>query len=49
MPYELFIALRYLKAKRKQVMISVITVIAIAAVAAGVRISLAPPTAVMRP
>jgi lipoprotein-releasing system permease protein len=36
MPYELFIALRYLKAKRKQVMISVITVIAIAAVAAGV-------------
>lgn len=36
MPYELLIALRYLKAKRKQVMISVITVIAIAAVAAGV-------------
>ena len=36
MAYELFIALRYLKAKRKQVMISVITVIAIAAVAAGV-------------
>ncbi|HEX8186050.1 MAG TPA: ABC transporter permease [Blastocatellia bacterium] len=36
MPYELFIALRYLKAKRKQVMISVITVIAMAAVAAGV-------------
>jgi lipoprotein-releasing system permease protein len=36
MPYELFIALRYLKAKRKQVMISVITVIAVAAVAAGV-------------
>src|SRR5581483_5312203 len=36
MPYELFIALRYLKAKRKQVMISVITVIAIAAVAPGV-------------
>jgi lipoprotein-releasing system permease protein len=36
MPYELFIALRYLRAKRKQVMISVITVIAIAAVAAGV-------------
>jgi lipoprotein-releasing system permease protein len=36
MPYELFIALRYLKAKRKQVMVSVITVIAIAAVAAGV-------------
>jgi lipoprotein-releasing system permease protein len=35
-PYELFIALRYLRAKRKQVMISVITVIAIAAVAAGV-------------
>jgi lipoprotein-releasing system permease protein len=36
MPYELFIALRYLRAKRKQVMISVITVIAIMAVAAGV-------------
>jgi lipoprotein-releasing system permease protein len=35
-PYELFIALRYLRAKRKQVVISVITVIAIAAVAAGV-------------
>lgn len=36
MPYELFIALRYLRAKRKQVMISVITVIAVMAVAAGV-------------
>jgi len=36
MPYELFIAIRYLKAKRKQVMISVITVIAIGAVTAGV-------------
>jgi len=36
MPYELFIALRYLRAKRKQVMISVITFIAIAAVALGV-------------
>lgn len=36
MPYELFIALRYLRAKRKQVMISVITVIAMVAVAAGV-------------
>jgi lipoprotein-releasing system permease protein len=36
LPYELFIALRYLRAKRKQVMVSVITVIAIAAVAAGV-------------
>jgi lipoprotein-releasing system permease protein len=36
MPYELFIALRYLRAKRKQVVISVITFIAIAAVAAGV-------------
>jgi lipoprotein-releasing system permease protein len=35
-PYELFIALRYLRAKRKQVVISVITLIAIAAVAAGV-------------
>jgi lipoprotein-releasing system permease protein len=36
MPYELFIALRYLRARRKQVMISIITLIAIAAVAAGV-------------
>ncbi|HMG32520.1 MAG TPA: ABC transporter permease [Blastocatellia bacterium] len=36
MPFELFIAVRYLKAKRKQVMISVITVIAVCAVAAGV-------------
>ena len=36
MPYELFIAFRYLRAKRKQVMISVITVIAIAAVSMGV-------------
>src|SRR5258706_1871128 len=36
MPYELFIALRYLRARRKQVMISVITIIAIAAVAMGV-------------
>ena len=35
-PYELFIALRYLRAKRKQVMISVISVIAVLAVAAGV-------------
>jgi len=35
-PYELFIALRYLRAKRKQVMVSVITVVAIAAVSAGV-------------
>src|SRR5215813_7923312 len=35
-PYELFIALRYLRAKRKQVLISVIIFIAIAAVAAGV-------------
>jgi lipoprotein-releasing system permease protein len=36
LPYELFIALRYLRAKRKQVVISVITFIAISAVAAGV-------------
>jgi len=35
-PYELFIALRYLRAKRKQVMASVITVVAISAVGAGV-------------
>jgi lipoprotein-releasing system permease protein len=36
MPYELFIAVRYLRAKRKQVMISVITIIAVAAVSLGV-------------
>src|SRR5215471_10612576 len=36
MPYELFIALRYLRAKRKQLMISVITFIAVAAVSMGV-------------
>jgi len=36
MPYELFIALRYLRAMRKQVMISVITFIAVAAVSMGV-------------
>jgi lipoprotein-releasing system permease protein len=35
-PYELFIAIRYLRAKRKQVMVSVITVVAITAVGAGV-------------
>jgi lipoprotein-releasing system permease protein len=34
--FEFFIALRYLRAKRKQVMISVITVISIVGVAAGV-------------
>src|SRR6476661_2658578 len=34
--FELFIAKRYLRAKRKQVMISVITVISIIGVAAGV-------------
>ncbi len=36
MPYELFIAMRYLRARRKQVMVSVISVIAVMAVAAGV-------------
>jgi lipoprotein-releasing system permease protein len=36
LPYELFIAIRYLRARRKQVMISVITVISVGAVAAGV-------------
>jgi lipoprotein-releasing system permease protein len=35
-PYELFIAFRYLRAKRKQLMVSVITVVAISAVGAGV-------------
>mgnify|MGYP003350224576 FL=1 len=34
--FELFIARRYLRAKRKQVMISVITVISVIGVAAGV-------------
>jgi lipoprotein-releasing system permease protein len=34
--FELFVALRYLRAKRKQAMISVITVISVAGVAAGV-------------
>ena len=34
--FELFVALRYLRAKRKQAVISVITVISIAGVAAGV-------------
>lgn len=34
--FELFVAERYLRAKRKQVMISIITVISIAGVAAGV-------------
>src|SRR5580693_2586265 len=34
--FELFVAARYLRAKRKQAVISVITVISIAGVAAGV-------------
>ena len=34
--FEFFIARRYLRAKRKQVVISVITVISVAGVAAGV-------------
>ena len=36
MKFELYVALRYLKAKRKQAVISVITVISILGVAAGV-------------
>ena len=36
MPYELFIGLRYLKAKRKATFISIITVISTAGVALGV-------------
>jgi lipoprotein-releasing system permease protein len=36
MPYELFIGLRYLKAKRKQTFISIITLISITGVAIGV-------------
>ena len=34
--FELFVALRYLRAKRKQAVISIITVISILGVAAGV-------------
>ena len=36
LPYELFIALRYLRAKRKQTFVSLITFISIAGVAVGV-------------
>src|ERR1051325_446461 len=36
MPYELFIALRYLKAKRRQTTVSVITAIAILGITIGV-------------
>lgn len=36
MPFELFVALRYLRSRRKQVMISVITMIAVGAVSVGV-------------
>jgi len=36
MPYELFVGLRYLKAKRKSTFISIITVISTAGVALGV-------------
>jgi lipoprotein-releasing system permease protein len=36
MPYELFIALRYLRARRRQTTVSVITLIAVAGIAAGV-------------
>ncbi|MBU1171056.1 MAG: lipoprotein-releasing ABC transporter permease subunit [Proteobacteria bacterium] len=36
MPYEFFIALRYLKAKRKQSFISLITILSVAGVAVGV-------------
>jgi lipoprotein-releasing system permease protein len=36
MPFELFVAIRYLRSRRKQVMISVITAIAVGAVAVGV-------------
>ncbi|MFN0119058.1 MAG: FtsX-like permease family protein [Blastocatellia bacterium] len=36
MPYELFIALRYLRARRRQTAVSVITIIAVAGITAGV-------------
>lgn len=36
LPFELFVALRYLRAKRKQTFVSVITVISVAGVAVGV-------------
>src|SRR5262249_532929 len=36
MPYELFIALRYLRAKRRQAAVSVITAVAVAGITLGV-------------
>ena len=36
MPFELFVAVRYLRSRRKQVMLSIITAIAVGAVAVGV-------------
>ncbi|MHB9099143.1 MAG: lipoprotein-releasing system transmembrane subunit LolC, partial [Syntrophales bacterium] len=36
MPYELFISLRYLRARRKQVFVSIITFISIAGIFLGV-------------
>lgn len=36
MPFELFVAIRYLRSRRKQVMLSVITAIAVGAVSVGV-------------
>lgn len=36
MPFELFVAIRYLRSRRKQVMLSIITAIAVGAVAVGV-------------
>src|SRR5499426_4834517 len=36
MPYELFIALRYLRAKRRQAAVSIITAIAVTGIAVGV-------------
>ena len=36
MPYELFIALRYLRARRQQTAVSVITAIAVAGITVGV-------------
>jgi lipoprotein-releasing system permease protein len=36
MPFELFIALRYLRARRRQTAVSIVTVIAVAGIAAGV-------------
>ena len=52
MRFELFIATRYLRAKRRQAFIGIITGISIIGVAAGVAslvVAMAIPTALLRP